>query len=181
MRRLFVAAAVTALLGIGVLPAHAGAGSVPPVAKPCAGDLPGDTVHLAKTVDLLTLPAGTWIDIPLEVTLPLPGSYALDANIHGRVWGKPPFNTLIRARLFNVTANSAVPGSVRTVVHVADQNPARDEIGRRETAPINEDILVTGPTAIRVQVLWANLEGAAAIAEILNDEGGTSSLRFVRI
>ncbi|MEO3812018.1 hypothetical protein ABGB17_23725 [Sphaerisporangium sp. B11E5] len=179
MRRLFVAAATAALFGLGIFPAHAGAGAG--ASQGYAADLPGETVRLAETVDLLTKPMVAWVDIPLEVTLPQPGSYALDANIHGRIWGKPPINTIILARLFNVTTNSPVPGSTRMIDHLADQNAAAAEIGRRATASISEDILVSAPTTIRVQVLWNNLEGSASIAQIVNDEGGTASLRYLRI
>jgi hypothetical protein len=182
MRPLFVAGTTAALLGLAALPAHADAGWMSPQRHAAStANWPGDTVHLADTVDLLTVPRLTWVDIPLEVRLPLPGSYALDANIHGRIWGKPPVNTLIRARLFNVTKNSAVPESRRMVNHLASQTTSEDEIGRRTTAPISEDIVVSEPTTIRVQILWNNLEGAATIAEISTDKGGTSSLRFVRV
>jgi hypothetical protein len=188
--RLFLAAAgTTALLGLAAIPAYAGAVSAPAhqhklgAAATAAGGtrsvspaLPPDVHHLSVPVNLQPTASGTWVGV-LEVTLPQPGTYILDANVHGRLWGKPPVNAVIYARLWNVTTNSLVPDSTRTINHLADSNTEIGQIGQRATAPISEEVTVTGPTTIRLQAARVNQSGASTYADILS---GTS-LRFARV
>lgn len=187
MRRLMAAAGTTALLGLAAIPAHAGTISTSPgqtartFARHVAQALPEDVVRLNTFIDLQSHPSGAWVGL-LAVTLPQPGTYILDANVHGRLWGRPPVNALIQARLWNVTTNALVSGSTRTVDHLADQNRENHQIGQRATAPISEEITVGGPTTIRLEATRINQAGASTFADIISGErAGWTTLRATRV
>ena len=127
------------------------------------------------------LPPGVWTDTPLEVNLPRPGTYELDADVRGRLRGVPPLNTYISARLWNVTSRAAVPESERLVYQVINENPGNAQAAGNQTAPISELIRVTSPTTIRLQAQDTNAVGAANIAQVYSDGYGYTALRYVWI
>ena len=131
--------------------------------------------HLSGAVDL---PAGTWTDVPLEVTLRRPGVYDLDADVRGSLQGDPPVNTYITARLWNVTTGAAVPDSERFVYQIVNSNAGDAPQGGNQTAPISEQIRVTKPTTIRLQALRTDSVGTATDAQIASDAFGRTSLRY---
>jgi hypothetical protein len=133
--------------------------------------------YLSAPVDL---PAGVWTDTPLVINLPYAGTYAIDANVRGRLSGNPVLNTFITARLWDATSGAALPLSERLVYQIIDTNPSNTTAGGNATAPISELITVTGPTTIRLQALDTNAAGIATIAQIYSDGNGYTSLRFVR-
>ncbi|MFB7559061.1 hypothetical protein [Streptomyces brevispora] len=135
--------------------------------------------HLHAQVDL---PAGgAWTSTPLEVTLPGPGTYELNADVRGRLSGVPPINTFITARLWNVTSGTAVPESERLVNQIIDVNAGNKETGGNQTAPISELIRVKKSTKIRLQAQRIDATGAATVSQIYSDIRGYTSLRFERI
>ncbi|MBY8880540.1 hypothetical protein [Actinacidiphila acidipaludis] len=136
---------------------------------------PSGIRHLATAVDL---PAGAWTDVPLEVTLRRPGTYALDADVRGRLQGDPPVNTYITARLWDVTSGTAVPDSERLVYQVVDSNAGEAPQGGNQTAPITEQIRITRPTTIRLQALHTDSVGTATDAQVASDTFGRTALRY---
>ncbi|MEV0775714.1 hypothetical protein ACIBLA_24545 [Streptomyces sp. NPDC050433] len=134
--------------------------------------------HLHTQVNL---PAGAWTDTPLEVTLPRRGTYALDADVRGRLSGVPPINTFITARLWNVTSGTAVPESERLVNQIIDLNTGDAETGSNQTAPISELIKVKKPTKIRLQAQRVDATGTATVGQIFSDANGWTSLRYERV
>lgn len=134
--------------------------------------------HLGAQVDL---PPGVWKSTPLVVTLPFAGTYELDADVRGRLSGVPSVNTYISARLWNDTANAAVPQSERIVNQLIDPNVGDGLTGGNLTAPISELIHVDGPTTIRLQGRRIDAIGAASVAEIYSDSVGYTSLRYDRV
>ena len=184
MRPLIVALGATTLLGALTAPAQAGdvaaAPRRPAFAAPAQPPAPSGIAYLPATVDLQPTRSGTWVNTGLQVTLPNPGTYALDANVQGRIWGNPPVNVVIFARLFDVDAGTVLPRSTRLVDHLVDNNAGDASIGIRMTAPISERITVTAPTTIRLQATRVNQRGASTIAEILGNSGATS-LRYAQI
>ncbi|MFD8222305.1 hypothetical protein ACFV2U_53975 [Streptomyces sp. NPDC059697] len=134
--------------------------------------------HLNTLVDL---PSNTWTDTPLEVTLPTPGTYELDANVRGRLAGVPPVNTYMTARLWNVTSGTAVPESERLVYQTIDLNAGDTQAGGNGTAPISELIRVNRPTTIRLQATRSDAVGTAVVAQVYSDTVGRTSLRYERL
>lgn len=134
--------------------------------------------HLHTQVDL---PAGAWTSTPLEVTLPKPGTYELDADVRGRLAGFPPINTYITARLWNVTSGGVVPGSERLVNQIIDGNVGDAQAGGNQTAPISELIRVRKRTTIRLQAQRIDVTGTATVAQVHSDVHGYTSLRFERV
>jgi hypothetical protein len=53
--------------------------------------------------------------------------------------------------------------------------------GGNETASINEQLQVSGPTTIRLQARHINALGAASISQIYSDSSGFTSLRYDRV
>lgn len=136
---------------------------------------------IAKLHTNVNLPSNAWINTPLEVNLPRAGTYALDADVRGRLAGVPPLNTYVSARLWNVTAGAEVPESARLVYQIIDHNQGGALAGGNQTAPISELIKVTGPTTIRLQARDNNAQGVANIAQIYSDGHGYTSLRYSRV
>lgn len=198
MRRLVVALGSAAFVGLLAAPAHAGsaahagssAAAAPRpqvvVAVPAGGQakaLPATSgiAYLPGIVDLQPTASGTWVNTPLQVTLPRPGTYLLDANVQGRIWGNRPVNVVILARLFNVTTGTVVPNSVRLIDHLVDTDRG-NATGIRATEPISEHTTVSAPTTIRLQVTRINQRGASTAAQICSDgDRGYTSLRFARV
>jgi hypothetical protein len=122
----------------------------------------------------------TWTSIPLEVHLPGPGTYEIDADVRGRLQGTPPVNTWITARLWNVTTGAELPGSERLVYQIIDGNSSgAPAAGGNQTAPISELIEVDRPETIQLQAEDSNSVGAADIAQIYSDSYGYTTLRYV--
>jgi hypothetical protein len=194
MRRLIVALGSAAFLGLLSAPASAASASVGaamPAPRPDAMAVtsglakttlpePAGIAYLSRNVNLQPTASGTWVNTPLQVTLPQPGTYILDANVHARIWGTPRFNVVIFGRLLDVTSGTVVPNSLRLLDHLVDANAGNAPRGQRVTAPISELITVTGPTTIRLQAARVNQIGASTRAEILA-VGGFTSLRYARV
>lgn len=127
------------------------------------------------------LPPGTWTDTPLEVTLPRPGTYALNADVRGRLAGVSPLNTYLSARLWNVTSGAKVPESERLIYQIINLSQGNAQAGGNRTAPISELVRVTRPTKIRLQAQDTNAVGTATIAQVYSDNAGYTALRYVRV
>lgn len=127
----------------------------------------------------VNLPSGVWTSTPLVIHLPDAGTYALDANVRGRLSGVPPVNTFIVARLWNATTGSVLPQSQRLVYQIIDGNAGSAAAGGNATAPISDLITVSGPTNIQLQA--ADFGSAPSIAQIYSDGNGYTSLRFVGV
>lgn len=122
-----------------------------------------------------------WTSTPLQVVLPRAGTYDLDANVRGRLSGLPLINTYITGRLWNQTTGDEVPQSERGIYQIIDMNAGSAVTGGNETAPIDEQITVTGPTTIVLQARSINAVGAATVSQIYSDGQGYTSLRFNRL
>ena len=136
---------------------------------------------IAKLHTNVDLPPNTWTDTPLEVTLPRAGTYALDADVRGRLSGVSPLNTYLSARLWNVTSGAKVPESERLVYQIINLSPGGAQAGGNQTAPISELVRVTKPTRIRLQAQDNNAVGQATIAQVYSDNVGHTSLRYARV
>ena len=175
MRTGFTAITVAALL-VGSATAVA-ARSDASAASPASSAATG-IEYLHTQVDL---PAGSWTDTPLEVTLPRSGTYELDADVRGRLAGVPPINTYITARLWDATSGTAVRASERLVNQIIDSNAGDAQAGGNQTAPISELIRVEKPTTIRLQAQRIDAAGTATVGQVYSDVRGYTSLRYERV
>jgi hypothetical protein len=167
---------VTAVLFTGAATMAVAQSSVS--AAPSASPANSGIAKLHTNVDL---PPGTWTNTPLEVTLPRPGTYTLNADVRGRLAGVSPLNTYLSARLWNVTSGAEVPESARLVYQIINLSPGHDQAGGNQTAPISELIRVRRPTTIRLQAQGYNATGSATIAQVYSDGVGYTALRYVRV
>lgn len=174
-RTVFTAAAATALL-VGATTAVAAQSDASPGPRPSAAA--SGIEHLDAQVDL---PASAWTSTPLEVTLPAAGTYAINADVRGRLQGLPPVNTYITARLWNATSGTAVPDSERLVNQIIDSNAGNAAAGGNQTAPISELVTVRQRTTIQLQAERIDAVGAATIAQVYSDASGRTALRYVRV
>jgi hypothetical protein len=176
MRTGFTALTVAALLvgATTAVSAQSDAGTASPASSSAATGIE----HLHTQVNL---PAGSWTNTPLEVTLPKSGTYELDADVRGRLAGTPPINTYITARLWNVTSGTVVPSSERLVNQIIDGNAGDAQAGGNQTAPISELIRVKKRTTIRLQAQRIDAVGTAAVGQIYSDVNGYTSLRYERV
>jgi hypothetical protein len=172
-RKSLTAVAAAVAITVTTIVVQADVGS----AQPASPD--HDIEYLDTQVPLVA--GGTWISTPLTVTLPWPGQYALDADVRVGLQGTPPVNTYITARLWNDTANTAVPQSERLVHQVTDLNAGAAAAGDNRTAPISELIRVTGPTTIRLQARRIDAIGSATTSQLYSDAIGYTSLRYERL
>ncbi len=167
---------VTAVLLTGAATMAAAQSSVS-----ASSSAPPTNSGIAKLHANVNLPPGTWTNTPLEVTLPRPGTYALNADVRGRLSGVSPLNTYLSARLWNVTSGAEVPESARLVYQIINLNPGHEQTGGNQTAPISELVRVNRPTTIRLQAQDKNAAGAATIAQVYSDDVGYTALRYVRV
>lgn len=137
------------------------------------------TAHM--NITHTNLPAGMWTNIPVEVVLPRAGTYDINADVRGRLSGSPALNTYITARLWDASTGAAVPQSERLINQIIDLNPGAALVGGNATAPISEQIRVSGPTTISLQATHVDAVGAASIAQIYSDGAGYTSMRFDRV
>ncbi|MGW7792419.1 hypothetical protein [Streptomyces tricolor] len=143
----------------------------------------GGVQHMQQSrVDLQPTPSGRWVNVPLAVTLPRPGTYLLDADVRGRIAGDGNDRLLasIQARLWDATDGAVVPQSERLVTHM-NNPPLSGTIARQSTAPISERITVTRETVIRLQVRRVDSVGQSYRADIFSDGSGRTSLRYQRV
>ncbi|MEU1415008.1 hypothetical protein [Streptomyces sp. NPDC005731] len=173
-------AAIAATLLIGTTTAFTAPSNASTAPIPPAGNR-GGIAGIATLNTIVNLPNGVWTDTPLEVTLPRPGTYELDANVRGRLAGTPPLNTSITARLWNVNSGAEVSQSERYVYQIINQNAGEATAGGNQTAPISELIRVSRPTTIRLQARRIDALGAASIAQVYSDSFGYTSLRYERV
>jgi hypothetical protein len=146
--------------------------------------VPGDHGFFAMWEDLNLVPTapGAWTDTVAEVTLPTAGVYQLDASVRGGLIIGSPSETTMYARLFDVAAGQPVPYSEVMVVHMA--TAAAEEVGnfaQEGTAPITIEYAVTGPATIRLQAARTVLSGNNAVAGIVSNEEGRTTVRYRRL
>ncbi|MEV4333517.1 hypothetical protein AB0K02_23735 [Streptomyces sp. NPDC049597] len=171
---------IAAVVAAGLLAATGIAASGEAVAhESCttAGASDEGICYLPATVDLNS---GGWKNTGLAVELQ-PGTYHLDLDVHGRLWGRAPINSWILARLVNTTNGTVVPNSERLIDHLQSSNPEDGAIGRRDTTPIQERVEVVTPTRIELQAMRLYQNGPTTVAEITTAPNSRTSLRWERV
>ncbi|MET9818334.1 hypothetical protein [Streptomyces sp. NPDC006355] len=139
---------------------------------------------LPAGIDLQPTASGTWTDTGLEVVLPAAGTYHLDAVVRGNLHCDTPVNAWIGARLFDVTAGAVIPASELLVYQISLQvSPATSNVAEagNQSGTISIPYTVPGPRTVRLQVVRVNSVGSAAIARVLSDVNGRTTLRYERV
>jgi hypothetical protein len=143
------------------------------VQAPAAGDCPQTwTVGARLTpvagqtsgvVSLDAAPANTWVPVTgAQLVLPEAGVYELVADLQASIaWGVGVTNSIIDGRIFDVTANVAVPLAARRIILFTDQN-ATGTNGIQADASAGALYQVAGPTTIRVEGSWRTDSGATS-------------------
>lgn len=131
--------------------------------------------------DLQTTPSGTWTDTPVEVTLPGPGIYHLDASVRAAITGVSVVNAWVSARLRDVTNGVVLPGSEVIVNQIYDAPVAGTTHSPNVTGPIQVEYTAPGPAVIRIQGARFNSTGATTAALILGGPTAQTTLRFQRV
>ncbi|TPQ21343.1 hypothetical protein [Streptomyces sporangiiformans] len=173
---------IAALIAAGLLATTAtgfATGSEAVAQESCATVTSSDEgiCYLPATVNLNS---GGWKNTGLAVELQ-PGTYHLDLDVQGRLWGRAPINAWIFARLVNTTEGTVVPGSQRMINHLQSNNRGDGAIGHRDTTPIQERIEVETPTRIELQAMSSYAYSRTTIAEIRSDGNSRTSLRWERV
>jgi hypothetical protein len=126
-----------------------------------------------------TTASGQYVSTGVQVVLPEPGTYELEADVRTAI-AVPSGNQWISARLFNVTAGTAVPNTERLIT----QGSTNGTMGvqKNETGPLHAFLTVTAPTTVRLEGARSDsIANASTSASILSDGNGRTTLRFVRI
>lgn len=140
--------------------------------------------ELPAMVDLAATGTGVWVNTGLQLTLPVAGTYHLDANVRCVLTASDGTNVWIGARLFDVTAGVVVPGSEVLVEQIETTvSPATTVVtqGNNQQAPILIPYAVPGSRLVRLQVV-KNLSGPApSAARVHSDGNGRTTLRYERV
>jgi len=143
------------------------------VAAPAAGACPENwTVGARLTpvsgqtsgvVALDAAPANTWVPVTgAQLVLPEAGVYEVVADVQGSIaWGAGVTNAIIDARIFDLTAGTAVPLSARRIILFTDQ-AATGTNGIQANASAGALYQVAGPTTIRVEGSWRTDAGTTS-------------------
>ncbi|WP_327345990.1 hypothetical protein [Streptomyces europaeiscabiei] len=118
---------------------------------------------LPAGLDLTNVTSDTWMGIGVEVTLPGPGRYQLDAVIRGAITVRAsPSNIVIRGRLWDVGAGAVVPSTLTVVdqVFIAPGMPADAVTGQNDNGVIMVDYAAAAPTTIRIEVNRLHAQGS---------------------
>ncbi|MGW4731836.1 hypothetical protein ACWEQC_22180 [Streptomyces shenzhenensis] len=140
--------------------------------------------ELPALVDLQATATGTWTNTGLQLTLPVAGTYHLDANVRAVLVAADGTNAWIGARLYDVTAGVVVPDSevliqqIDTIVSTA--TPVVTQ-GVNQHAPILIPYAVPGSRLVRLQVVRRYSGPAPTTARVQSDTTGRTTLRYERV
>ncbi|MFD0208936.1 hypothetical protein ACFVH9_07350 [Streptomyces hirsutus] len=116
---------------------------------------------LPAFVNLVSVPADTWIDTGLSVALPGQGVYEVTATLHTVISANTSSGSYrigITGRLFNVTAGTAVQDSQYTAQQNADSNPTSLVVDA-DLSSFHKFVTTAGPAVIRLEVLKTTSAG----------------------
>ncbi|MFP1624734.1 hypothetical protein ACLB9X_05890 [Streptomyces sp. 5K101] len=173
---------MAAVIAAGLLAAATGVatGSEAVAHETCAATVTSSDEGICYLPTTVVNLNSSWRNTGLAVELQ-PGTYHLDLDVHGRLWGPAPINAWISARL---TADGAVlPGSQRMIDHLQSYNADDGAIGHRDTTPIQERIEIQTPTRIQLQArsTYDLRYNSTTIAEIRSDSASYTSIRWEKV
>ncbi|MGW2074267.1 hypothetical protein ACWCPK_38525 [Streptomyces sp. NPDC001953] len=107
-----------------------------------------------------TATGANFADTGLSITLPGAGTWKVTAEVHGTLSGTGPGGTALTARLFNVTAGTAVADSNRMVIHRTE--PATGAYTIQATGSVSGLVTTAEATVVRLEALKATGSGTPA-------------------
>lgn len=139
---------------------------------------------LPATVDLLSTASGTAVDTGLEITLPVAGTYQLDAMVRAALTAGDGTNVWIAAHLYDVTVGAIVPNS-EVIVHqlaiTLSAHPPTLGESSNGSAPIMVEYTVPGPRRIRLRAIRVYTGAAPTMSRVQTDGNGRTTLRYERV
>ncbi|MFI2434636.1 hypothetical protein [Streptomyces sp. NPDC018693] len=141
-------------------------------------------LELPAMVDLTATGTGVWVNTGLQVTLPVAGTYHLDANVRGVLNATDGTNCWIGARLWDVTAGALVPDSEVLVQQIAlSVSTATPVVNQAENqhAPILVPYTIPGSRLVRLQIVKHYSGPNPSAARVQSDANGRTTLRWERI
>ena len=106
---------------------------------------------LPASVNLQPTASGAWTDTGLQVVLPAAGTYQLDATVRASLAGTLPVNTFVSARLFDVTAGTAITDSEVLVQQINLSSATAVNAGNNVSGPIQVEYAIPGARPILLQ------------------------------
>lgn len=140
--------------------------------------------ELPALVDLQPTATGTWVNTGLQLTLPVAGTYHLDANVRSVLVAADGVNVWIGARLFDVTAGAVVPDSEVLVQQIDTGVSTATPVVTQSTnqhAAILVPYTVLGSRLVRLQVVKHFSGGNSTVARVQSDGNGRTTLRYERV
>lgn len=129
----------------------------------------------------------TWVPVPgATITVPGAGTYDLWADAHGGIVAStPPVDEVVFARLFNVTAGTAIAETETEVTRAVYPETSSTSwgVGSGGTAAIRWAVTVTGPTTFRLEAshdVGGNSGGAGPGGDVsgVGSDGGRGLTRI---
>ncbi|MDX3237217.1 hypothetical protein PV392_16365 [Streptomyces sp. ME03-5709C] len=139
-------------------------------------------VFLPAPVSLVAAADGAWVDTGLVVDLPEAGVYEITATVRSSIArgaATGAFAVNISARLFNVTAGSAIPSTDYTVQQVNEANPTSGQSTWVALGTFHRFVSPAGPVTIRLEASRTTINGAAV--NVTGIQSGNSRLAFKKI
>lgn len=140
--------------------------------------------ELPAAVDLQPTASGVWTNTGLQLTLPVAGTYHLDANVRANLTAADGVNGWVGARLWDVTAGAVVPDSEVLVYQIATSvSPATTVVTQagNQSAAILVPYTVPGSRLVRLQAARFVTGGNTSTARVLSDANSRTTFRFERV
>lgn len=120
---------------------------------------------------LADAPNGEWTAVPLDMFLPEPGTYQLDAVIRSALNVPAGGSVHLNGRLFDTTAGQPVADSETMLSQISSPN---GNFAKNESSPISVEHTVTAASVIRLEArrngsepntagIWSNLVGRTTL------------------
>ncbi|MFI9418088.1 hypothetical protein [Streptomyces werraensis] len=137
---------------------------------------------IPAAVSLVAAANDAWVDTGLSVNLPEAGVYEVTATVRSSIARgnvTAPFAVNISARLFNVTAGGAIPGTDYTVQQVNEASPSSGQTTWVALGTFHKFVTVAGPVTIRLEASRNTINGAAV--NVTGIQTGNTRLAFKKI
>ncbi|WP_381792992.1 hypothetical protein [Streptomyces niveus] len=139
-------------------------------------------VLLTAPVSLVAAANDSWVTTGLTVNLPGPGTYEVTATVRSSIArgaATVPFAVNISARLFNVTANGAIPGTDYTVQQVNEAAPNSGQTTLVALSTFEKHVTVAAAATIRLEANRNTINGTAV--NVTGIQTGNTRLAFKKI
>jgi hypothetical protein len=137
---------------------------------------------LGAAVDLVGAANDVWVNTALTIALPEAGAYEITATVRSSIARgnvTTPFAVNISARLFNVSANAAIPGTDYTVQQVNEAAPSSGQTTWVALGTFHKFLTVAAAATIRLEASRNTINGTAV--NVTGIQTGNTRLAFKKI